>query len=144
MRIQVRPLDFEAKEGFTIVQPKDVWLFDKAEEYCRNQLAEPVDFRKLSKVWIALDEQNEVCGISCYVLKVDIPIFRVTGDNAVRGTKALYDRMNAFFSDMGLTGQEVFLHISSKESSEQKCPAWQESLAAVNAVPADRFALIVR
>lgn len=144
MRIFIRPLDFERKENFHLPQPTDQWLFDMAMEYCRRELVEPPDFRKLSKVWVALDENNEVVGITGYVVKADIPVFRVTGEQAKRATKALYERMNSYFADQGMTGQEVFLHISSKETPEQRCPAWEESLQAVNAKPADRFSLIVR
>lgn len=144
MRIFVRPLDFEAKEGFTLLQPRDGWLFDRAQDYCEKYLNAPVDFRKLAKVWVVLDEADEVIGISGYVVKADIPVFRVTGENAVRATKALYDRINSFFADQGMTGQEVFLHISSKETPEQRCPAWEDSLQSVNAVPAERFSLTVR
>lgn len=144
MRIEVRPLDFEMREGFTMSQPRDMELFGKAEDYCRRQLAAPLDLRRLGKAWVVLDDNGDVIGVSGFVLKADIPVFRVTGENARRATKALYDRMNAFFADQGMTGQEVFLHISSKETPEQRCAEWQDSLQSVNAIPADRFALIVR
>jgi hypothetical protein len=139
LRIQVRPLDFDAE-----LNPKDTWLFGLAAEYCKMQLAEPVDLKKPAKIWIVLDEQDQVIGISGYVLKADIPIFRVTGDNSRRATKALYERMNSFFADNGMVGQEVFLHVSSKERPEQRCPAWKSSLKAVGAIKADRFILVVR
>ena len=147
MRIEVIPIDFMGQPP--LYEPKERELFDMAIEYCNRELAEQFDFVNLNKVWVSVicDDEGkpqEVIGITGTVLKADIPIFRVSGPNAKRATKMLEQRLHSYFADQGMRGHEVFLHISSKETPEQKCPAWEESLLAAKAVPADRFSVIVR
>jgi hypothetical protein len=147
VRIQVFPLDFMGQAP--LWEPKDRNLHDLAIEYCKRELADEINFVKLNKVWVTavVDEAGkpiEVTGITGYVLKVDIPVFRVSGNNAVRSTKMLEDRLHAHFADQGMIGQEVFLHISSKENPEQRCPNWEQSLIDAGATPADRLSVIVR
>lgn len=152
MRIQVIPLDFMGQAP--LYEPRDKKLFDLAMDYCNRELAEPIDFVRLNKVWVAVGDpkfdkagnlvDGHVCGLTGYVLKPDIPVFRVSGENAARATKMLTDRYHDFFADQGLRGQEIFIHISGKEKPEQRCPRWEESLSATDAKPADRFSVIVR
>lgn len=151
MRIDVFPIDFMGAPP--LYEPKDRALFDAAISYCERELAETPDFVRLNKIWVAVGNpvfedgkfvSGEICGISGYVLKPDIPIFRVSGDNAARATKMLTDRYHAFFADQGLRGQEVFIHLSGKETPAQRCQKWTESLKATAAVPADRYAVTVR
>lgn len=147
MRIRVFPIDFLGQ--WPLLEPKDRNLHDLAVEYCARELSEELNFAKLNKVWVTavVDENGkpiEVTGITGYVLKADIPVFRVSGNNAVRSTKMLEDRLHAYFADQGMLGQEVFLHISSKETPEQRCPNWEQSLIDAGATPADRLSVIVR
>jgi len=147
MRIQVFPIDFMGQ--WPLLEPKDQELHDLAIKYCEKELAEPINFTKLAKVWVtavvdAVGKPTEVTGITGYVLKADVPVFRVSGANAIRSTQMLQERLHAFFADQGMIGQEVFLHISSKETPEQRCPNWEQSLIDAGATPADRLSVIVR
>lgn len=142
MRIEVLPIDFHGQGA--LLEPIDHELHDQAVEYCRRELqdGDKLNLAKFNKVWIARGEEG-IAGICGFVWRIDIPVFRVSGPQAVRATKLLTDRMRAFFQDQGARGQEVFLHISGKELPEQRCQKWQESLLAVGAVPADRFSIKV-
>lgn len=151
MRIDVFPIDFVGTPP--LYEPKDRALFDAAQDYCKRELQQQFDFVRLNKVWVAIGNpvfkdgeyvSGEVCGITGYVLKPDIPVFRVSGENGARATKMLTDRYHAHFADLGWRGCEVFLHISDRERPEQRCPRWQESLVATGAKPANRFSVMVR
>lgn len=146
MRIRVFALDFVGQGA--LLEPVNRKLHDLAVDYCRREIAGDVNLIDLRKVWVAATVEDnqplEVVGITGYVLKPDIPVFRVSGDEAARATKLLIDRVNGFFADNGATGSEVFIHISGKETPEQRCSKWQDSLTAVGAQPADRFSIIVK
>ena len=147
MRIQVIPLDFLGQGA--LLEPADRKLHDLAVDYCCRELqnGEQINLAKFSKVWVAVEVEDgqyvQVVGITGYVWRIDLPIFRVSGANAVRATKMLADRLHSFFQDQGARGQELFIHISGKERPEQRCEKWQESLAAEGATPADRFAITI-
>jgi len=152
MRIHVFPLDWMGQPP--LLEPRDKKLHDLAVDFCKRELAKQPDLSAFSKVWVAVEEpefdedhkliSGTVLGMTGYVLKPDIPLFRVAGPNASRATKMLTDRLHDYFADVGLRGQEVFVHLSSKETPEQKCAGWQEGLAATEATLADRFSVIVR
>lgn len=146
MRLEVIPLDFMGSGA--LLEAKDKELFNMALDYISREMAEPFEPAHLQKCWVVAEmwegKPVQIHGISGYVMRPDIPVFRVSGDNAKRATKMLVERMNGYFSDQGCRGFEVFIRISSKESPEQRCEAWQESLEAVGAVPADRFSVKVR
>ena len=152
MRMLVIPIDFMGQAP--LYEPKDRKLHDAAVQYCKENLADQLDFVRLNKVWVAIEEpafddkgmfvSGTISGITGYVLKPDIPLFRVTGANASRATKMLTDRLHDHFGDQGLRGSEVFVHVSSKESPDQKCAAWQDGLKATDAKLADRYSVIVR
>lgn len=145
MRIEVLPLDFLGQGA--LLEPADRKLHDLAVDYCRRELhgGDQINLAKFNKVWVSVamngEEYSEVTGITGWVNRIDIPVFRVSGDNAVRSTKMLIDRLRAFFTDQGARGHELFIHISSKETPEQRCTRWQESLASQKATPADRLAI---
>ncbi len=142
MRIEIIPLDFLGQGA--LLEPADRKLHDLAVEYCARELqgGAELNLAKFQKVWLALAE-GEVVGIAGFVWRIDIPVFRVSGARAIAATRLLTDRLRAYFQEQGARGQELFLHISSKERPEQRCAKWQESLAAVGAEPADRFAVKV-
>lgn len=145
MRIEVIPLDFQGQGA--LLEPIDQRLHDMAVDYCSRELegGSEINLAKFAKVWIAVAmegaEYQEVVGVTAFVWRIDVPLFRVTGENAVRATKQLSNRIHSYFQDQGARGQELFLHISSKERPEQRCPRWEESLKAEGAVPADRFSV---
>jgi hypothetical protein len=132
-----------------LLQPVDEKLHDMAVEYCGRELegGAQLNLTKFAKCWVVVEMEGttykEIRGITGYVLKPDIPVFRVSGKHVDYSTQMLVDRLRAFFQDSGIRNQEVFLHISSKERPEQRCEKWQKSLAAVGAVPADRFTVKV-
>lgn len=147
MRIQVFPIELMGQAP--LFEPKDRKLHDLAVEYCARELSEPVNFSQLWRVWVSavVDAEGkpiEVTGITGAVYRPDITLFRVSGKNAKRSTKMLEERLHAFLADQGLRGAEVFIHISSKETPEQRCPNWEDSLLSAKANPADRYSVIVR
>lgn len=147
MRIEIIPIDFLGQGA--LLEPADAKLHDMAVEYAARELQNGRDLNlaKFSKVWVAVamegEAYTEILGLSGFVSRLDIPVFRVSGVHAVRTTKMLIDRIRAYFADNGARGQEALIHISSQERPEQRCERWQESLAAVGAVPADRFSVKV-
>ncbi len=136
--MRIVPLDFLSDGGF--FQPKDRELHDKAEAFAKRQIVGEVNFVKFNKVWVAM-ENGEVVGLAAYVTRADVPLFRTVTD---RATTLIAHRLNDFFCDQGMRGQEVLLHLSSKETPEQRCANWQKELEAAGAVPADRFSVVVK
>lgn len=145
MRVKVIPLDFMGQGA--LLEPADRELHDMAVDYCAHNLANEVNLSKFNKVWVAVAMQGqkyvEIIGITGWVWRHDVPMFRVTGKHAVKATKLLEHRLHSFFEDNGARGADVLLHISSKETPEQRCPKWKESLKASGAAPADRFMIKV-
>jgi len=141
-RIQVLPIDFMGQGA--LIEPVDRKLHDIAVEYCRRELqdGDKINLTHFAKCWVVL-RGEEAIGFAGYVLRPDVPVFRVSGDSAVRATAMLVDRMRSFFQDNGCRGHEVFVHISSKERPEQRCAKWDESLKDVGAVPSDRYSVRV-
>ncbi len=146
--IRVLPIDFVGQGA--LLEPADVKLHDMAVEYCSLELekGDELNLAKFSKCWVAVqveaNEYKKILGITGYVMRIDLPVFRVTGDTQNRvdvTTHLMAERLHSYFQDMGCRGQELFLHISSKERPEQRCEKWQESLAIEGATPADRFSV---
>jgi hypothetical protein len=147
MRMGVVPIDFRASQNGPV--PVDGHLYTLVMDYCKTALAEQPRIEELAKTWAVVEYEEEnivsVTGLAAWGGDVlDIPIFRVTGENAQRATKMLYDRLNSFFADRGARGRQVFLFISEKEKPDQRCPDWDESLKDVGAAPAQRMAVTIR
>jgi hypothetical protein len=147
--MSIRTVLVEFQNGPSGLEPRDPALYSQVIEYCHDELAVVPELRNFLKSYAVVEfgEQEEILaihGVACYGMRPDIGVFRVTGKFARRATKQLFDRLNAHFADNGWRGNEVFLFISDKETPEQRCPAWQESLKAVGAKPAQRFAVTVR
>lgn len=140
MRIEVVPIDFCGQGA--LLEPVHPELHDLAVDYCTRELAggKDLNLARFSKCWIAIEGQN-VVGFTGYVMRIDLPVFRVSGPNSIRATKMLCDRLRGFFQDQGARGQELFIHISSKERPEQRCSGWKEALHVVGATAADRYAV---
>lgn len=142
-KIAVLPLDFLGQGA--LLEPVDRKLHDMAVDYCSRELqgGSELNLAKFNKAWVAVsmegDEYVEILGITGFVWRIDLPVFRVTGTRADRTTRLLAERLHCYFQDQGARGTELFLHISSRETPEQRCEKWQESLAIEGAVPADRF-----
>ncbi len=146
-KIAILPIDFLGQGA--LLEPADQKLHDMAVDYCARELqgGQDLNLAKFAKVWVVVEmegtEYKAIHGIAGWVWRIDIPVFRVTGKDVDRTTMALTARLRSHFQDNGARGSEVFLHISSKERPEQRCEKWKESLAAVGAVPADRFSVKV-
>lgn len=136
--MRILALDFVGEPG--CLRPKDAELHDKAVDFCQREIVGEVNLVRYNKVWVAL-EDNKVVGIAGYVIRADVPMFRTMTDKA---TTRMAHRLNDFFADQGMRGEEVLLHLSSKETPEQRCAAWQSSLQLAGAVPADRFSIKVK
>jgi hypothetical protein len=137
--ISVVPLDFLGQGA--LIEPKHPKLHDAAMSYCLRELAKgkDVDFSKLNKVWVGLKDE-EVFGVCGYVMRADIPLIRATDTEVLR---AMVKRMNSFFSDSGIRGQDVFIYIGD-EKPEQRCPAWKDVLKEFGAKSAQRFSAEVK
>lgn len=145
--IRVVPIDW--KVGVSDIEPVDAAIYEAVIAYCGAELEKMPDLKQFKKAWAAIefgpnDEILKVHGVTGYLMRPDVPLFRVTGEVAQRATKMLCDRLNAHFADMGWRGAEVLLYLNEKESPEQRCEKWDESLTSVGAVPAMRFAVKVR
>ena len=148
MSVKVFPIDFIGQGA--LLQPKDEQLHAMALDFCKRELVGgEVNLSKFNRVWVAaeVDEGGkpiEILGITGWVYRVDIPVFRALNSAA---TAKLHQRLHTYFADQGCLGTmdgsvettEVFIHLSSKETPEQRCANWSEELAAAGAVPADRF-----
>lgn len=141
--IRIFPLDFLGQGA--LLQPKNQQLHDLAVSYCAKELTEEVNLSQFGKVFIAAETQDEtpvsVHGISGFVWRPDIALFRATCDAA---TVKLHRRWHSHFADNGLLGNHVLLHLSSKDTAEQRCANWEQELIAAQAVAADRYLVKVR
>jgi hypothetical protein len=139
MSIEVVPLDFLGQGA--LIEPKHPKLHDAAVDYCLRELAggKDVDFSKFAKVWVGLKDE-EVFGVCGYVLRPDVPLFRATDATVLR---ALAMRMNNFFADSGVRGQEAFIYIGDEKPS-QRCPEWKTVLKEFSATSAKRFSIEVK
>lgn len=137
--IEVIPLDFLGQGA--LLEPADPKLHDAAFQYCLRELRDGanLDFSKFAKVWVGRKD-GEVFGISGYVLRPDIPLFRSTDVDVLR---ALGRRMNDYFSDQGARGREVFLYIGN-EAPEQRCPEWRGMLKEFGAKSGRRVVFEVK
>lgn len=133
------PLDFLGQGA--LLEPKDHKLHDAAYAYALKELAKgkELDFSKFAKVWVGLKD-GEVFGLSGYVLRPDVPLFRATDCEVL---VAMGKRMNDFFSDNGCRGQETFIYIGN-EKPEQRCPNYRKALREFGATNARRFSITVR
>jgi len=141
--IQVFHLDFLGKEA--LIQPRDQELHDMAVEFCAKELKGEVNLTNYSHVWVAClvnheGKRKKVVGITGWSLKVDISLFRSLDPQA---SLAMGKRINDHLNDSGCRGHEVFLHLSSHESPEQRCANFVDTLKAFKAKPADRWAIEV-
>jgi len=145
--IEVLPIDFLGQGA--LLEPADKKLHDLTVDYCARELenGRELNLSKFTKVWAVVEMEGadyiDVIGVSGFAWRIDIPTFRVTGERVDYSTRKLIDRMRAYFQDNGLRGADIFLHISSKERPEQRCEKWEQSLAKVGAIPADRFTVKV-
>jgi hypothetical protein len=141
--IKIFPLDFLGQGA--LLQPKDGRLHDLAIDFCAKQLTEEVNLSQFGKVFIAAETDNgtpvAVEGITGYAMRPDISLFRAI---SARATAKLHHRWHTFFADNGILGSDVFIHLSNKETPEQRCANWNNELMAALAIPADRFLVKVR
>ena len=137
--IDILPLDFLGQGA--LLEPKDHELHDLAVDFCKREIVTEVDFLKMAKTWVAI-EDGKVLGVMGYVLRPDIPVIRSTDERAL---SLMAERLQAFFADQGWRGGEVFVHIAKAERPEQRCAGWKNVLITEQkAVSADRFAIKVR
>lgn len=144
--VKVLPLDFLGQGA--CLQPKDQALHDLVVEYCCQQLVggDQLNLSLLSKVFVAveldeLDRPVKVHGLAGIQQKPDIPVFRAT---CAAATAKLHQRCHSYLADCGFLGQEVFIHLSSKERPDQRCEGFEQEVEAARLVPADRYLVVVR
>lgn len=142
--IKIFPLDFLGQGA--LLQPKDQRLHDMAVDYLMREVTGDVNLASFNRVFIAaeVDESGEpvkVEGVTGFCMRPDIALYRATSAAA---TAKLHHRWHTYFADNGLLGQEVFLHLSDKESPEQRCSNWNQEMMKAEAVPADRYLVKVR
>ena len=144
MSIKVFPLDFLGQGA--LLQPKDQCLHDLAVDFCNREIVGDVNLARFAKVFISaeIDDSEKpvnVEGVTGHIWRPDISMFRATTD---RATVKLHHRWHTYFADQGLLGEEVFIHLSSKDKPEQRCASWDQELKAAQARVADRYLVKVR
>lgn len=144
--ITVFPLHFLGQGA--CLQPENLKLHDLAVDYVNRELinGHEVNLSRLDQVFVAVEaDKNDVPqvvhGITGANRRIDIPLFRSTHWEA---TTKLRNRLHAHLADKGYLGQEVFIHLSSKETPEQKCAGFDLEVATAGLVPADRYLVMVR
>lgn len=139
-KLRVVPIDFvQTPEG---IQPRDPLVIEAAEDFCRRELAEQPDLKRLDKSWLAveLDGAGKLIrplAISGYRFVPDIPLFRSID---VGATEAIAERISAYFSDQGFRGRDCFLYVAPPEAEpeESRCPNWDRFLGKYGAREANR------
>lgn len=144
MSIKIFPLDFLGQGA--LLQPKDQWLHDLTVDFCSREVAGDVNLALFAKVFVAAelddsDKPTKVEGVTGYIMRPDISLYRAV---TARATAKLHHRWHTFFADNGILGQEVFIHLSNKDTAEQRCNNWNNELMAAQAIPADRYLVKVR
>jgi hypothetical protein len=141
---RVIPLIFNRAGGYAM--PQDPHLHQLAVEFAHKHLAERPNFADFERVWLSADVDADgkpalVHGALAFIMRPDIVLARSLDQKAFVG---LYQRAQSYFSDTGARGFEVFVYINPDEAPEQKCPQQAESLQAIQAKPANRWAVTVR
>ncbi len=141
---RVLPLDFDRAAGYAM--PKDRALHQLAIEFAQKELAEMPNYADYARVWLSVDvDAHEkplaVHGAIGFVMRPDVVLCRSLDRKAMVG---LYLRMNSYLADNGARGFEGLVYINPDEKPEQKCPQQKESLEALGAKPACRWAITVR
>lgn len=130
--------------------PKDRELHQKAIEFAQKHLAEMPNFADYARVWVsadvATDEKGKekpvlVHGALGFVMRPDVTLCRFLDRKALVG---LYLRTNSYLADNGARGYEALVYVNPDEKPEQKCAQQEESLAALAAKPANRWAITIR
>ncbi len=120
--------------------PWDNETHEPAARFCRDILGAEFDRSLLQQAWLAR-EGERVLGVAAIQARWDIPVFRSIDPKA---TFKMAERMNSYFADRGVRGQDVFLFLSQSESPEQQCPARDRILEKMAARPAGRYVMTVR
>lgn len=148
MHIELFPIDFQNAGTFLV--PTDDALHAMAVEYAKAQLKEKPDFMKLRKAWLVckVDADNkpiEAVGMVGFSLRPDVHILRAhDGATATKVYRKVFDRLNGFFADQGLTGEEVLIHVDITAPMDELCPNWAQAIQSYGAKPANRFTIKVR
>lgn len=133
MSIQIIPFDSASLE-----------LRGGAHEFCAQELTLPEgetewDLSKFAKAWIAVKD-GLVVGVTAYMLRVDIAVFRSVSD---RATARLNHRLHSYFADQGLLGQDIFIQFS-KQDEAKLCANWQKEFERAGISPANRYMVRVK
>lgn len=141
---RVLPLIFNRAGGYAMA--RDPELHRLAVDFAQKNLAAMPNYSEYERVWLSVDVDARekplvVHGALGYIMRPDITLCRFLDPKAVVG---LYNRANSHFSDQGAVGNEVFVYINPDEAPEQKCPQQEETLKALLAKPAHRWAVTIR
>jgi hypothetical protein len=137
-------LDFHRAAGYAM--PTDRALHQLAVEFAQKHLAEIPDYSSFTRVWVAAEvgaDEKPIAieGALGFTMRPDFTMARFLNKQAL---VTLYHRANAHLADNGCRGSEGLVYVSSTEDPEQRCPQQAESLAALGAVPAERFLIKIR
>lgn len=143
-KLRVCPIDFDVQAG--MVMANDPVLFAAVQRFSESHLVERPNYGGFKRCWAAMQldgegRLEEVVGVAGVRMVPDIALFRSIRQGA---TALLSQRVNDHFSDAGLRGKEVFLHVAADEAPEQRCAAFEDTMAFWNAVPANRQIIVVR
>ena len=137
-------LDFNRAAGYAM--PCDRALHQMAVEFAQKDLAAIPDYSGYTRVWVAAEVGEDekpiaIEGALGFTMRPDFTLCRFKNKQAL---VTLYRRANAYLADNGCRGSEALVYVSSTEAPEQKCPQQKESLAALGALPADRYLVKIR
>jgi len=122
----------------------DFELRKAAHDFCKRELTLPEgetewNLTLFAKAWIAIEE-NVVVGVSAFLFRADIAVFRSTSNKA---TTRLNQRLHSYFADQGLLGQDIFIQFAPQDQ-EKLCANWQEEFERAELTPANRFKVRVK
>lgn len=115
-----------------------------AHEFCKRELTLPEgetewNLGLFRKAWIAV-ENGEVVGVSAFIFRADIAVFRSVSD---RATTRMNQRLHSYFADQGLLGQDIFIQFSPEDQSKL-CAGWKQEFERADLKPANRFLVRVK
>lgn len=137
-------LDFNRAGGYAM--PADRALHQLAIEFAKKNLAAIPDYSSFARVWVAAEVSADekpiaIEGALGFTMRPDFTLARFKNKQAL---VTLYHRANSYLADNGCRDSEGLVYVSSTEAPEQRCPQQQESLAALGAVPGDRYLIKIR
>jgi hypothetical protein len=127
-------------------RPADPKLFDAVVKYVAENMVGKVNLFGFAGLWTAVEVvagEYKIHGVYGCVNRPDFILWRSTGKDTRKATAKIVDYLNNHFVQAGMMGCEVLVEFHA-EPEELRCPRADESLKAVDARPAHRWAITVK